>query len=102
MTEYRVTLSQLTDLLQNRAKFQHERNLILVALPLKTAHQDARRLAADIGADYLDFDCELLAEFEADDWDDHVQMERKNTLRIGQILARDWLAEVDGECCEGS
>lgn len=94
MSENRLTLTQLVEQLQQRANYQHERNLILVAFPLETAHRDARSLAQMIGADYLDFDCELLAEFEADDWDDHVQMERKNTLSIAQMVIRDWLTKV--------
>lgn len=94
MTENRLTLSQLSQQLQQRAKYQHERNLILVAFPLATAHQEAKTLARSLGADYLDFDCELLAQFEADDWADHVQLERKNTLSIGQMVARTWLSQV--------
>ena len=94
MAEYRLTLTQLTEQLQSRIKYQHERNLILVAFPLETAHQDARTLAQRLEASYLDFDCQLLAQFEADDWDDHVQMERKDTLSIGQMVVRDWLSQV--------
>jgi hypothetical protein len=94
MDESRVTLAQLTDLLHKRAAVQHARNLVLVALPLVTAHHDARQLAQALGADYLDYDCELLARLEADGWDDHVALERRGTLSIGGMLARDWLAEV--------
>jgi hypothetical protein len=42
----------------------------------------------------VDFDQELLARLETDGWDEHVAMERKGTLSIGQMLTRDWLAEV--------
>jgi hypothetical protein len=35
-----------------------------------------------------------LTQLEADDWDDHVALEQRGTLSIGQRLARDWLAEV--------
>jgi hypothetical protein len=94
MLENRLTLVQLVEQLRARAKYQHERNLILIAFPLETAHRDAKALAQALEADYVDFDCELLAEFEADDWDDHVQMERKGTLSIGQRLARNWLARI--------
>lgn len=96
MADYRVTLKQLIDLLRERATHHHARNLVLVALPLETAHRDARQIADALSAGYLDFDCELLAQFEADDWDDHVALERKGTLSVGQMLARDWLAEVAG------
>jgi hypothetical protein len=94
MTENRVTLDQLTNLLRERADVQHARNLVLVALPVESAHRDARQLAQALDAEYLDFDCELLAQVEADDWDDHVSLERRGTLSIGGMLARDWLAEV--------
>jgi hypothetical protein len=66
-----------------------EYHLILVALPLETAHRDASQIAQALNADYLDFDCEFLAQMEADDWDDHVALERWRTLSVGQMLARD-------------
>jgi hypothetical protein len=94
MNEHRVTLDQLTQLLRERAQAQHARNLVLVALPLESAHRDARQLAQALDAEYLDFDCELLAQMEADDWEDHVSLERRGTLSIGAMLARDWLAQV--------
>ena len=94
MAEYRVTLAQLIDLLRERATHHHARNLFLIALPLETAHRDARQLADALGAEYLDFDCEFLTQLEADDWDDHVALEQRGTLSVGQRLARDWLAEV--------
>jgi hypothetical protein len=96
MAESRVTLAQLTELLRERATYRHERNLVLVALPLETAHRDAPQIAQALNADYFDFDCGLLARMEADDWDDHVALERRGTLSVGQMLARDWLAEVAG------
>lgn len=94
MADSRVTLEQLADVLRGRAAYQHARNLVLVALPLATAHRDARQLAQALDAEYLDFDCELLAQMEADDWQEHVDLERRGTLSIGQMLARDWLAGV--------
>jgi hypothetical protein len=96
MPDSRVTLAQLSDLLRKRSAYQHARNLVLVALPLETAHRDARQLAQALSADSLDFDCELLAQMEADDWDEHVELERRGTLSIGQMLARDWLTKVAG------
>ena len=94
MAENRVTLDQLIDLLRERANAQHARNLVLVALPLESAHRDARQLAQALGAEYVDFDCELLSRMEEDDWEDHVSLERRATLSIGGTLARDWLAQV--------
>ena len=79
MDENRVTLAELTDLLRARAAYRHARNLVLVALPLETAHRDARRLARDLGAEYIDFDCQFLARMEADDWADHVALERRGS-----------------------
>jgi hypothetical protein len=101
MAEQRVSLAQLTDLLRERAAALHARNLVLAALPLETAHRDARQLARDLGAEYLNFDCELLARMEADDWEDHVALERRGTLSIGQMLARDWLIEMAGRVNRG-
>jgi len=94
MTETRVTLTQLTELLRERAGYLHGRNLILAALPLESAGRDARELAQALSAEYVDFDCELLAKMKADDWDDHVAMERRGTLAVGQRLARQWLGAV--------
>jgi hypothetical protein len=94
MNEIRVTLPQLTELLRERASYLHARNLVLVALPLETAHRDANELARALSTEYVDFDCELLAQMEADDWDEHVAMERRGTLAVGQRLARQWLDTV--------
>jgi len=94
MAETRVTMPQLTELLRERAGYLHGRNLILVALLMETAGRDAHELAWALGAEYVDFDCELLAQMEADDWDDHVAMERRGTLAVGQRLARQWLGAV--------
>lgn len=93
MAEQRVTLTQLISQLRQRAAYLHERNLVLVALPMDTAHRDAPELARALGADYLDFDCELLTRLEADDWEDHVSLERHGTLSVGQNLAHDWLRD---------
>ena len=72
MNDFRMTLQELTSLLRQRAAHQYSRNLVLVALPLETAHRDARQLAEALGAEYVDFDCELLNQMEADDWEDQV------------------------------
>ena len=96
MAESRVTMDQLLDVLSQRAKHHHERNLVLVALPLETAHDNAAQLAEALGAEYVDFDCRLLTRMEEDGWDDHVALERRDTLSVGQMLARGWLADVEG------
>jgi len=96
MAESRVTMGQLLDVLGQRAKHHHERNLVLVALPLETAHRNAAQIAEALGAEYIDFDCQLLAKMEEDDWGDHVTLERRDTLSVGQMLARGYLANVEG------
>ena len=93
MAERRVTMEELIDLLRQRVGYQHERNLILVALPLEIAPQDACQLAQALDAEYVDFDCQLIQALAEDDWDDHVALERRGTLSIGQNLARDWLRD---------
>ena len=87
MSETRVTFDQLTKLLGERARQLLARNLVLVSLPLETAHRDAPKLALALSAMYVDFDCQLLTRMEADGWEDHVALERRGTLAIGQHLA---------------
>lgn len=94
MAEAHITLDQLEELLRERAAYRHARNLILVALPLTTAHQQASELAQRLGARYIDFDCEVVAQMEADDWEDHVALEARGTLSIGQMLTERWLKEA--------
>lgn len=94
MSDYRVTMEQLVEILRRRTAHQYARNLILVALPLETAHRDARHLAQELGADYLDFDCQFLAQMEADDWEEHIKLDRRGTVSIGQALCRKWLSKV--------
>jgi len=93
MAETRLPWERLVDVLRERAGHVHTRNLILVALPIETAHSDAPRLAEALGADYVDFDAEVLRRMSADDWEDHVAMERRDTLMVGRALIRDWLAD---------
>ena len=94
MDENRVTLPQLIDLLRHRANQHYARNLVLVALSPKTAHREAPQIARALDAEYVDFDCQLVARMEADDWDDYVSLEQRGTLSIGQILAQGWLTQV--------
>ena len=93
MANTRLTQAELIAQLQARAKRRDRYNLILVAVPLATAHGDAERLAQALGATYVDFDRELIARMEADDWEYHVEAERAGDLsegrRLAQILAKD-------------
>jgi hypothetical protein len=91
MSEYQITFAELTDILRQRQPRNFARNLVLVALPLATAHQESRRLADALGAQYIDFDCGFLAHLEADDWAEHVLFEQRNMLTFGQRLATEWL-----------
>lgn len=96
MAEVRVTLPQLAELLRGRAAYRHARNLVLVALPLSSAHRDARWLAEALGAEYLDFDGALLTQLAAEDWDELVALERRGTLAVSHLAAREWLAQLGG------
>jgi hypothetical protein len=90
----RVSLAQLAALLRERAGRLEARNLILVALPLATAHRDAPALAERSGAHYLDFDAELIKQLEQDNWARHLALEARGTLFPAQDVARKWLAQV--------
>lgn len=94
MPEMQVNLDELLRLLQERQTYLYARNLVLVALPIETAHQLAPKIAQALKADYLDFDQELLRELEGDDWDEHVALDKKGTLTIGKSLAERWLRKV--------
>jgi len=91
MPEMQVNLDELLRLLQERITYLYARNLVLVALPVETAHQLAPKIAQALHADYLDFDKELLRELDEDDWDEHVTLDKKGTLTIGKSLAERWL-----------
>lgn len=94
MPEMQVNLDELLRLLQERQTYLYARNLMLVALPIETAHQLAPKIAQALHADYLDFDQELLRELDQDDWDEHVALDKKGTLTIGKGLAERWLRQV--------
>ena len=90
----RVTLEELSDILRERAAYRYARNLVLVALPMAAAHRQARELAEALHATYADFDCELIARMEADDWQRHVNLARRGTTYRGKQLAEHWLEEI--------
>ena len=90
----RVTLEELSDILRERAAYRYARNLVLVALPVATAHRQARELAEEIDAVYVDFDCELLTQMEKDGWQKHVNLARRGTIYPGRRLAEHWLEEI--------
>ena len=94
MPETQVSLSDLLRLLKERQTYLYARNLVLVALPIETAHRDAAHIAQMLHADYLDFDQELLGELDQDDWEEHVVLDKKGTLMIGKSLAERWLIQV--------
>jgi len=96
MANIRLTQTELIAQLQARAKRLDRYNLILVAMPLATAHRAAEKLAQALGAGYVDFDRELIARMEADDWDYHVEAERTGDLSEGRRLAQAVTADIAG------
>lgn len=94
MSEHQITFEELVTRLQGRNPRRFARNLMLVALPLATAHRESHRLAEAIGANYIDFDCGFLARLAEDDWAEHVMFERRNMISFGQRLGTAWLEEV--------
>jgi hypothetical protein len=87
-------MDELISLLNERKTHTYARNLVLIALPIESAHRLAPQLAQAVNADYLDFDCEFLRQLEADNWEEHVALEKKGTLAIGRNLAERWLKKV--------
>ncbi|MBC8447742.1 MAG: hypothetical protein H8D78_08335 [Chloroflexi bacterium] len=89
-----MTQAEMVAQLQARAKRTDRYNLILVAMPLATAHRDAEELAQALDAKYVDFDRELIARMEADDWDYHVEVERAGDLSEGRRLAEALIQDI--------
>lgn len=94
MTENRVTLNELAELLSRRDVQQYALNLILVAMPLATAHEDCQQLADALEAEYVDYDCGFLKKLESDGWEEHVQFEQRNMINFGQRVSSKWLHEI--------
>lgn len=94
MAEQRVTLAQAVELLAARARQRYARNLILLALPLASAHRLGRELAQVLDAAYLDFDCELLEQLEVDGWEEHVELAQRDNTAEGRMVAEKWLQQV--------
>lgn len=94
MPNTRLTKAELSAELRARAKRRGRYNLVLVAMPLATAHRDAEELARALNADYVDFDRELIARMEADDWDYHVEAERAGDLSEGRQLAQALVGDI--------
>jgi hypothetical protein len=94
MAEHQITFAELVTLLRARNPRSFARNLVLVALPLATAHRESRRLAEVLGAKYIDFDCGFLAQLAIDDWAEHVMFERRKMFSFGQRLGTAWLREL--------
>lgn len=89
-----LTKPELIAQLQARAKRTDRYNLILVAMPLATAHRDAEELARTLNAEYVDFDQELIARMEADDWEYYVGAERVSDLSEGRRLAQALIQDI--------
>ena len=96
MANTRLTQAELIAQLQARAKRTDRYNLILVALPLAAARRGAESLAQALDAEYVDFDRELIARMEADDWDYHVEAERAGDLSDGRQLAQALAEDIAG------
>jgi hypothetical protein len=94
MPNTRLTKAELIAELRTRAKRRGRYNLILVAMPLATAHRDAEELARALNAEYVDFDRELIDRMEADDWDYHVEAERAGDLSEGRRLAQALIGDI--------
>jgi hypothetical protein len=94
MPETRVHMDELIRLLGERKTYLYARNLVVVALPIETAHRLAPQLAQALNAEYLDFDNEFIKQLEGDDWEEHVALEKKGTLAIGKSLGERWLLKV--------
>jgi len=94
MASSRLTQADMVAQLQARAKRTDRYNLILVAMPLATAHRDAEDLAQALDAEYVDFDRELITRMEADDWDYHVEAEREGDLSEGRRLAQALIQHI--------
>lgn len=94
MASIRLTQAEMITQLQARAKRTDRYNLILVAMPLATAHRDAEDLAQALDAEYVDFDRELITRMETDDWDYHVEAEREGDLSEGRRLAEGLIQDI--------
>ena len=95
MSDDEVDWKPLLQQLRARTSRLEEYNLVLVALPLATAHEDAPRLAQALQAHYVDFDRDLIQRLEADDWDDHVALAKHGHLAPGRDLVEQLLRDVE-------
>lgn len=94
MADVKITWEQLVQKL--RASFERlgDYNLVLVALPLNSAHEDALRLKEVLAAHYVDFDRELIRRLEDDGWEDHVSLAKHGHLEPGRVLAEELLDDI--------
>ena len=92
--DVKVTWDDLIQKLRARLERLGDYNLVLVALPLESAHEDAPRLSEALAAHYVDFDRELIGRLESDGWDDHVSLAMHGHLEPGRALAEAVLDEV--------
>jgi len=94
MSEVKLSREKLLQGLQATVRRRADYNLILVALPLESAHRDAPWLAEALAAHYVDFDRELIRRLEEDNWDEHVALARRGHLAPGQSLAETVIDDV--------
>jgi hypothetical protein len=94
MVEAQVSWEQLIQNLQARISRLEDYNLILVALPLESAHKDAPKLSQAIGGHYIDFDRELIQRLEEDNWEDHILLAKRGNLEPGRSIVTVLLNDV--------
>jgi len=97
MASTRLSQVDVIAQLRARAKRRDRYNLILVAMPLETAHRKAKEIARSLAARYVDFDRELIDRMEADDWEYYVEAEQAGDLSEGRRLAQALVADIAGQ-----
>jgi len=94
MANVKVNWETLLSNLHSRFARLEDFNLVMVALPLETAHEDAPKLADQLGAKFIDFDQKLLNKLEEDDWEEHVSLTKHGHLEPGRNLAEQMVNEA--------
>ncbi len=77
-------------------------NLIIVALPLETAHKDAPKLADELDAKYIDFDQQLIGKLEEDEWDEQVSLAKHGHLDPGRNVAIELIDKIAEDLISGT
>jgi len=97
MAEIHVTWEQLIKRLRARLERVENYNLIYVAFPLKSAHQDAIQLSKELGGIYFDFDQMLIERLEDDDWDGHIALVQHGHFAPGRLIAEALINDAVSE-----